>query len=110
MADEDKVTGVRLTRKVAQRRIREIVKVTANVKLTTHAKKRMAERDIIKTEVYRILKNGDIENDPELTERGEWKCKVTLQLRGRRLAGVVAILVNGGKQLVIVTVEWEDGT
>ena len=102
------MTRLRLTPAVALKRIREAAKVSGNVILGSHAKDRMLERDITKRDVYRVLQQGDIEGNPQETERGEWKCKLTLQLRGRRVAGVVTVIMTNRK-LFIKTVEWEDG-
>jgi hypothetical protein len=107
MTTPTKVTRLRITAEVALRQIRAAAAVSANVILGTHAKERMAERDISKRDVYRVLLQGDLDGAPELTERGEWKCKLTHQLRGRRVAGVVTVILLDGR-LFIKTVEWED--
>jgi hypothetical protein len=98
---------MRLTAAVAEKRIREIALVSENVILSTHARKRMVERDIFDVDVFRILKNGHVDDEPEKTEQGEWKCKVTLKIRGGRTAGVVTIILCSGK-LFVKTVEWEN--
>ena len=108
MSDEKKtVTAIRLTAGVAERRIHEAAKVTENVIFGTHARARMAEREIFDIDVLRVLRNGFVDGHPELTEFSEWKCKVTLKIRGGRTAGVVTIIMCGGK-LFVKTVEWED--
>ncbi len=68
----------------------------------------MAEREISVRELYEILRCGQVEESPTETKGGEWKCKITLKLRGRRKAGVVVALPQKGK-MVVITVEWEDG-
>jgi hypothetical protein len=108
MTTPTNVTRMRMTAAVALRRIREAAAVSGNVILSTHAKARMLERDISKRDIYRVLLQGDIEGNPETTERGECKCKLTLQLRGRRVAGAVTVIMLDGR-LFIKTVEWEDG-
>jgi hypothetical protein len=102
------VTNFRLTSSAAQKRIQQISKTTASVGLSFHAKGRMAERDINVGDIYRILREGHVTDEPEPTQRGDWKCKVTLKLRGRRTAGVVVAL-HPTQKLTVVTVEWEDG-
>lgn len=96
-----------LTAAVAQARIREISKISENVILGTHARERMHEREIFDVDVFRVLRQGYIDDAPELTERNEWNCKVTLKIRGGRTAGVVTIILHSGK-LFVKTVEWED--
>jgi hypothetical protein len=103
----DNVAKLRLTPSIAQQRIRTISVVSSNVILGTHAKVRMVERGILRLDIDRTLRNGYIEGNPEKTEEGEWKCKMTLPIKGLRDLGVVVILLHNGK-LFVMTVEWED--
>ena len=105
--DEKKVAAMRLTAAIAQKRIREIAQITENVIWGTHARERMHEREIFDVDVLRVLREGYVDDAPELTERNEWKCKVTLKIRGGRTAGVVTIILHNGK-LFVKTVEWEN--
>lgn len=107
MSEEKTVTIMRLTAAVAQKRIREIALKTENVILGTHARERMSEREIFDIDVFRVLREGYVDEAPELTERSEWKCKVSLKIRGGRTAGVVTIILHNGK-LFVKTVEWEN--
>ena len=101
------VTAMRLTAGVAEKRIREAAQVTENVIFGDHARIRMAEREIFDVDVLRVLRQGFVDEPPELTEFREWRCKVTLKIRGGRTAGVVTIILHEGK-LFVKTVEWED--
>jgi hypothetical protein len=108
MSEEHKtVTAMRLTAAVAQKRIRDIAAVTEHVIMGSHARQRMREREIFDVDVFRVLRQGFVEGNPELTDRQEWKCKLTLKIRGGRAAGVVTIILLSGK-LFVKTVEWED--
>lgn len=80
---------------------------SANVIISRHAQDRMCERGISDIEVYRILKDGEVEGEPEKTERGEWKVKVCKRLKGNRDAGVVTVILHD-ERLFVMTVEWED--
>ena len=100
---------MRLTAGIAQTRIREIAQASENVILGMHARQRMQEREIFDVDVLRVLRQGFVDGEPESTEFGEWKCKVTLKIRGSRTAGVVTIILHSGK-LFVKTVEWEDVT
>jgi hypothetical protein len=108
MLQSSTVTKLRLTPSIAEKRIHTIAKITSRVALTAHAKERMAEREISVRELYEILRSGQIEESPTETEGGEWKCKVTLKLTGRRVAGAVVALPRKDK-IIVITVEWEDG-
>lgn len=101
------VTVMRLTAGVAEKRIREIALVTENVILGNHARKRMIERELFDVDVFRILRQGHVDDVPELTDSKEWKCKITMKIRGGRTAGVVTIILHNGK-LFVKTVEWEN--
>jgi hypothetical protein len=106
MDSPDSIISFRLTAGVAQTRINELAKDTFRVALTFHAKARMAERDILIGDVYRVLRTGICLNDPKPSERGGWECKIVMKLRGGRTVGVVTILLE--QKLRIKTVEWED--
>lgn len=97
---------MRLTAAVAEARIRMIAQDSENVILGTHARQRMREREIFDVDVFRTLRQGYVDEPPELTEQNEWKCKITLKIRGGRTAGVVTIILHNGK-LFVKTVEWE---
>jgi hypothetical protein len=108
MADHPKsnVAEMRLTSSVAQSRIRKIAENSENVILGNHARDRMIEREILDVDVFRIIRSGHVEGQPEYTDFKEWKCKVVLKIRGSRTAGVVVVLLHSGK-LFVKTVEWE---
>lgn len=106
----DEVAKYRLISAVAEKRIHKIAENSVNLILGTHAKERMADRDIVRYDIDRALRSGFIQGDPEEAERGEWKCKMTLPIKGRRTLGVIVILLRDGKRLFVKTVEWEDLT
>ncbi|MEP6483110.1 MAG: DUF4258 domain-containing protein [Rudaea sp.] len=99
----------RLTSAIAEKRIRHISETTSCVVLTTHARQRMVLRDITATELYRILRFGEVVGIPTLNKHGDWKCKIVFRLRGRRTAGAVVALDGRKGLVVVITVEWEDG-
>lgn len=102
-----KLTALRLTRGVAEKRIHKIAEDSFKVILGKHAKDRMAEREIVRHDIDRTLKNGFVIDEPEPAQEGEWKCKIVLAVKGRRDLGVVVILLPCG-DLFVKTVEWED--
>ena len=101
-------SGTRPRPDLLVRRVRTLAKESNNVILSNHALERMDERDIYDIDVLRILRTGELKGDLEQTERGEWKLKLVMRLRGNRDAGVVAIILRGGRKLFEKTVEWED--
>ncbi|MCZ7885841.1 DUF4258 domain-containing protein [Agrobacterium salinitolerans] len=111
MSEDDnanrKIAVFRLTARVAEERIHAVARDSANVIFGDHALQRMDERGIPDVQVLDILRTGYVLKDPEKTEYDEWKCKVVKEIRGRRQAGVVTIILNNGR-LFLKTVEWED--
>ena len=107
MDEHQNVARFRLTAARAQETIREAALDADNVVWSTHALERMEERGIYDIDVLRILRSGWVDNDPEPTVRGEWKCKITLNIKRGRTAGVVTIIMLNGA-LFVKTVEWED--
>ena len=101
------VTGFRLTRTVAERRIHAIAKDSDGIIFSNHALERMYQRGIDDIQVLEILRTGMVIDDPTLTERNEWKCKIVKKLKGGREAGVITIILHSGR-LFIKTTEWED--
>lgn len=108
MADHSKVSKLRLTRAVAQTKVRAAARDTSRLRWSTHILERMQERDIDDTEVLRVLRIGEVEEDPvEGSKPNEWKVKITHKLSTGRVAAVVAVLMEDGR-LRLVTTEWED--
>ena len=108
MKDKNVVVDMRLTPAVAQQRIRALAQDGGNVIWGAHVLERMDQRGLLRQDVLRVLRNGYVDDRPTKTEFDEWKCKITLKIRGARVAGVVVIILLGGK-LFPKTVEWEDG-
>ncbi len=97
----------RLTPAVAEKRIRETAQDSFQIIWGEHALERMDERGFTDVQVLEILRTGMVVELPEKTELDEWKCKIVKELRGRRKAGVVTIILLNGR-LFLKTVEWED--
>lgn len=97
----------RLTAAEAARRIHGIATKSENVIFGDHALERMEERSITDAQVFEVLRIGRVVDPPEMTDFGEWKCKIIEQLRGGRAVGVATVFLRNGK-LFLKTVEWED--
>ena len=108
MTDEQIVVDFRLTAAVAQQRIRVAAQNTGNIIWSDHVLERMESRNIFRQDILRVLRSGDVDEDPIKARLDEWKCKITLKIRGARTAGVITIILPDGK-LFLKTVEWEDG-
>jgi|SRR5690606_31062783 len=110
MSSHDRASNVvkfRLSSAAAQSQVRALAQDTEAIVVTDHAGERMEQRGITMRDLLRILRTGYVDEAPEEVREGDWKCKVT-QTIGSREAGAVTIIVHR-RQLVVKTVEWEDG-
>lgn len=88
--------------------IRAIAAADKRIYFGRHALDRMVERSITRQDAIRVLRAGHIEGDIELGKNaGEWKCKVTGNVKGSREIGVVTIVADA-ESIFVKTVEWED--
>jgi hypothetical protein len=96
----------RMTAARATRDIRERAAESRRVAVTLHAQERMVERDIIMPELFRILREGTVRDDPERVGDG-WKATMELRLPGGADAAAVTVIADGNG-LRVVTVMWRE--
>src|SRR5262245_23547249 len=88
--------------------VRRLAADTNNIKWSKHALARMSERGITEKQAVDVLRRGFQKGATEGGDNpGEWKVKMTYQIKGRREVGVVVITVRNAR-LFVKTVEWED--
>jgi hypothetical protein len=92
----------------AQKCIRDWARRQSSILLTQHACDRMVERGITELDMKRVLRRGSLDGSVVQTDHGEWKCKMTLKIRGEREMGVVLLILRDSGALLLKTVEWED--
>lgn len=92
----------------AQRCVRDWAGRKSSIVLTRHACDRMVERGITELDMKRVLRRGSLDGSVVQTDHGEWKCKMTLRMRGERAIGVVLLILRSSGTLLVKTVEWED--
>jgi hypothetical protein len=106
--DKGSVAAWRLTVGIARKRVRELASDSRRLVWTDHIQQRMVERGFSTLDVLRVLRDGDIEDDPVRARiPGDWRVKLVLRLERGRTAGVVTVIASGGV-LILVTAEWED--
>lgn len=95
--------------------IRRIVRdPTCSFSYTAHVKERLAERNIIMSDLLFALKNGFVYEIPtdadQSTIQGFYKYKVECQTpnSGSRTLRVVAVPDNKSCQIKIITIMWRD--
>ena len=86
----------------ARRVIREIAAEDGRVGFLPHALTRMAQRDVSRDEVLKIVRTGAIVEGPYLGLRGDWR----VEMQGRVAGDVVsiAIAIEWRTRLLVVTV------
>jgi hypothetical protein len=114
MADEDdpsphrKILAMVPRRAVLEKRVHELALDSSNIIWTDHFWVRAEQRSITTIDALRILRTGYVEDEITAGKKpGEWKCKLTKKLKGRREVGVVVIVINSDG-LLVKTIEWED--
>lgn len=88
--------------------VRFLAAESSQVIITNHAEERMYQRGITSKMLFDTLKKGLICGDIEPAKKGDLKLKLTHKIPNLRHVGVVTV-VKREEQLIIVTVEWEDG-
>lgn len=92
----------------AERIIKERASATENIIFTTHAYDRVDERSIIQADVYRILREGYVDEIPEKDRHGGWTTTIKKRIRGGREAAVVTVIFKESDNLIVITVMWVD--
>lgn len=98
----------RLRREEAERIIHERAQISDNINWTEHALERSQERDITSQEIYRILRDGQVLQEPTLNDHGDWEAVIQRRVRGNRDAGAVTIIIEKNNELTLKTVMWMD--
>ena len=85
--------------------VRKLAQDTANVFIEPHAKKRMRERKITRTQVYACLRSGVVEESAHENIRGNWKCTLRHHHAGD-LVRVTAVIEKDedGDWIAVITV------
>lgn len=100
---------MQLSADAAQQEVRKLAATSSNIVWTDHVYEQMGERGIDADDVLTVLRNGYVDDDPERGKRSsDWKVKVSLRLKDRRVAVVVTV-IQDGKRLILVTAFWRDG-
>lgn len=89
----------------ALRILREVAADSSRVFFTHHAKQRMRERKISRSQVDRCLAKGSITEGPARDAKGNWKITLEIFTAGESVSVAVAIdYDSNGNFIVVVTV------
>jgi hypothetical protein len=87
------------------RLVRELAKDSSNVFIEPHAKKRMKQRQITRTQVMACLQKGVIDESAHENIRGNWKCTLRHHHAGDLVRVTAAIEKDDeGNWIAVVTV------
>jgi hypothetical protein len=92
----------------AQKCIRDWARKETSLILTRPVCDRMIERGVSELDMKRVLRRGSLEGGITQSAQGEWKCKMTLRIRGERVLGVGVLILQDKELLVISSVLSED--
>lgn len=106
MQQPDKIS-YRLQSDILKRLVRKLAASSSNIVITEHAEERMYERDINFETVLKILRTGEIHFEHK-DKKGNSVIRATKNVVSKRDASVVTAVVNQTKQLILITVMWDD--
>jgi hypothetical protein len=92
----------------AQKCIRDWARKNTGILLTHQVCNKMMERGVSELDIKRVLRRGSLDGGITQTAQGEWKCKMTLRIRGERIIGAGILILHDKQSLLINSVLWED--
>lgn len=95
-----------LTIAKAEKFVRELSEDSSKVFFSSHSKKRMRERKISTTQVFRCLQAGRLVDNPFRETNGSWNVKLSVMSAGALIRAVAALDYEPetGNYIIIVTV------
>jgi len=101
---QDNVVELDLSIPLARKIILEICADTSRVFISTHAEKKMMQRDITRSQVMRCLRSGAITEGPARGIKGNWELTMNVLSAGDSVT-VVAALDNdeNGNHILVIT-------
>lgn len=87
------------------RKIAEVAKDSSRVFVTDHAKKRMRQRGILRTQVDKVLMTGKVVEHAHRNIHGNWQCTLEAIIAGDRIKIPVALEdASNGDSIIVITV------
>jgi hypothetical protein len=88
-----------------RRRIAQLAANSSNVFITPHAKARMRERHVLRTQVNQVLVRGRVVERAHLNVHGNWQCTLEEVIAGDRIRVAAAVETSpNGDQVIVITV------
>lgn len=94
-----------LTNHSALNKLKEFAKDTSKIRLSKHARERMAERNISMTQIVCCFEHGSITEGPFKNTYGDWQLNVSVRSAGDFITTTVALCLDeaSGEYSVVVT-------
>jgi hypothetical protein len=92
----------------AEKIIKERAEDSGKVQIIGHPQERSDERTILAPDIYRILREGMVVEQPAKNENGDWEVVIQRRMRGTRDAGAATIILTDSDWLIVKTVMWID--
>jgi hypothetical protein len=85
--------------------VREVAEDTRKLKLSKHARERMAERSFTSSQIFTCIRRGAIYEPVHQDVRGDWKCTLRHVWAGDEIKVAIALKRNDrGDWIAILTV------
>ena len=86
------------------RTVREVAKESGRIKLTRHARERMAQRGISFSQVLHCLRTGRIDEGPAKNVHGDWAFRMVGTAAGEAIQVAAALATDGrGNRIIVIT-------
>lgn len=99
------ITPIKMNDNEAREILRRCAANDSKIFICQHARDRMEERNITRTQILSCLERGTIDESPYRDPRGDWRCSIKHYISGNVVTAAVAIKYkNNGEYIVVVTV------
>lgn len=97
-----------LTIAQARKKLKDFAVNTRNIKLTKHAKERMADREISLQQIVSCFKHGEIIEGPYLNTKGHMQLNVSARTAGEYLTVVAVFKENENGEIAIIVTAFKE--
>lgn len=102
---ESKIVPFGMNDQMLSRRIAGVAKDSSKVFIVDHAKQRMRQRGILRTQVDRVLMTGKVVEHAHRNIHGNWQCTLEATIAGDRIRVAAALEEDpAGDFVVVITV------
>ena len=100
--EESNIVPLGMDNETLRRRIAQLALDSSRVVITQHAKARMKQRGVLRTQVSHVLQKGKVVEPAHRNIHGNWQCSLEEVVAGDRIKVAAALERSGDGELVIV--------